>query len=142
GRELTARLEVLSSDRLAVSVADADAIYPLRIDPTFSDAYWVSLGPGMNDNVYTLALSATDLYAGGYFTTAGGGTAKYIAKWNGSAWSVLGSGVGGSSFPWVYALAVSGTDVYAGGYFVTAGGGTAKAIAQWDRPPWSALGLG
>src|ERR1019366_9066376 len=38
GRELTACLEVLSADRLAVSVADANAIYPVRIDPTFSDA--------------------------------------------------------------------------------------------------------
>jgi hypothetical protein len=43
GRELTARLEVLSPDRLAVSVADANATYPVRIDPTFSDADWVSL---------------------------------------------------------------------------------------------------
>ena len=47
GRELTARLEVLSADRLAVSVADANATYPVRIDPTFSDADWVSLNPGM-----------------------------------------------------------------------------------------------
>jgi hypothetical protein len=47
GRELTARLEVLSPDRLAVSVADANATYPVRIDPTFSDADWVSLNPGV-----------------------------------------------------------------------------------------------
>ena len=47
GRELTARLEVLSPDRLAVSVADANATYPVRIDPTFSDADWVSLNPGL-----------------------------------------------------------------------------------------------
>ena len=47
GRELTARLEVLSADRLAVSVADANATYPVRIDPTFSDADWVSLNPGL-----------------------------------------------------------------------------------------------
>jgi hypothetical protein len=43
GQELTARLEVLSAERLAVSVADANATYPVRIDPTFSDADWVSL---------------------------------------------------------------------------------------------------
>ena len=51
GRELTARLEVLASDRLAVSVADANAAYPVRIDPTFSDADWVSLGSGVNNAV-------------------------------------------------------------------------------------------
>jgi hypothetical protein len=47
GRELTARMEVLSVDQLAVRVADANATYPVRIDPTFSDADWVSLNPGL-----------------------------------------------------------------------------------------------
>src|SRR5207237_8838916 len=29
---------------LAVVVDDAEAIYPLRMDPTFSDANWISMG--------------------------------------------------------------------------------------------------
>ena len=61
---------------------------------------------------------APNLYAGGYFTTAGGSAANYVAKWNGSAWSALGSGMSST----VYALAVSGSDLYAGGNFITAGG--------------------
>jgi hypothetical protein len=60
GRELTARLEVLSADRLAVSVADANAAYPVRIDPTFSDADWLSLGSGLNYMVMRLAVNGTD----------------------------------------------------------------------------------
>ncbi len=38
---------------LAVVVNDADAVYPVRIDPTFSDANWVSMGgfPGANGDV-------------------------------------------------------------------------------------------
>ena len=40
-------------------------------------------------------MSGTNLYAGGYFTTAGGVPANYIAKWDGSAWSALGSGMNG-----------------------------------------------
>jgi hypothetical protein len=83
----------------------------------------------MNDYVYALAVSGTDLYAGG----TGG-----IAKWNGSAWSALGFGVPGS----VFALAVSGTDLYAGGRFTTAGGVAANQIAKWDGNAWSALGSG
>ena len=138
GRELPARLQVLSADRLAVSVADANATYPLRIDPTFSDADWVSLGSGMNAHVGALAGIGTDLYAGGYFTTAGGVTANGIAKWNGLAWSALGSGINGI----VNALAVSGTDLYVGGDFTSAGEVTANYVAKWDGSAWSGLGSG
>ena len=42
------------------------------------------------------------LYVGGYFTAAGGTSANYIARWDGTAWSALGSG--GNDF--VGALAV------------------------------------
>ena len=84
-------------------------------------------------------MSGTNLYAGGYFTTAGGAPAIGIAKWNGSAWSALGSGreMNGS----VYALAVSGTNLYAGGNFTTAGGVTANYIAKWDGSGLVGLGL-
>src|ERR1017187_5044964 len=126
GRELTARLEVLSADQLAVSVADANATYPVRIDPTFSDADWVSLGSGIGGGdlygpgVFALAVVGTNLYAGGDFTAAGGVPVNNIAKWDGSAWSALGSGMNS----WVNALAASGTNLYVGGNFITAGGVT------------------
>ena len=65
-----------------------------------------------------LAVSGNTLYAGGFFTTAGSDTnANYIAQWNGSSWSALGSGMNGI----VDALAVSGGTLYAGGSFTTAG---------------------
>ena len=80
GQQLTARLEVLSADRLAVRVTDASATYPVRIDPTFSDADWSALGSGMDYPVNALAVSGTNLYAGGQFTTAGGVTANSIAQ--------------------------------------------------------------
>ena len=65
----------------------------------------------MNDRVAALAVSGTNLYAGGRFTTAAGANAIYIAKLDGSAWSALGSGMGS----YVGSLAVSGTNLYAGG---------------------------
>jgi len=148
GRELTARLEVLSPDRLAVTVADANAIYPVRIDPTFSDADWVSLNPnlpGANGTVNAIAVDGSgNLYVGGTFDIVGTVVANSIAKWDGSAWSALGSGMTGSpSYPrQVLALAMSGTDLYAGGYFTTAGGVAATNIAKWDGSAWSALGSG
>jgi hypothetical protein len=128
GRELTARLEVLSADRLAVSVADANATYPVRIDPTFTDADWVSLGWG-NGIVTALAVGGSALYAGG-----GSG----VSKWDGQVWSALGSGMNYG----VGALAVSGTNLFAGGSFTTAGGVPANYIAKWEGSAWSALGSG
>jgi hypothetical protein len=96
----------------------------------------------MNDAVLALAVSGTNLYAGGWFTTAGGTAATNIAKWDGYSWSALGSGMGGTFYPVVNALAVSGGDLYAGGGFPTAGGISANSIAKWNGGSWSALGSG
>jgi len=94
--------------------------------------------PSYPRQVLALAVSGTNLYAGGWFTAAGGVTANNIAKWDGSAWSALGSGM-----DWdVLALTVSGNTLYAGGYFTTAGGVSANCVAKWDGSAWSALGSG
>jgi hypothetical protein len=92
----------------------------------------------MNGPVNALAVIGTDLYAGGQFTTAGGNAATNIAKWDGSQWSALGSGVDSA----VRALAVSGLDLYAGGAFTSAGGSPANRIAKWNGSTWSGLGSG
>ncbi|MGO8927466.1 MAG: hypothetical protein ACLQU3_11320 [Limisphaerales bacterium] len=129
---------------LAVVVNDAEAVYPVRIDPTFSDANWVSMGgiPGASGEVLAAVTDGSgNLYIGGEFTVVGNTLANYIAEWNGSSWSALGSGMGGNS-PVVLALAVSGSTLYAGGNFMTAGGNVALRIAQWNGSTWSALGLG
>ena len=140
GRELESKLAVLSAERLVVRVKDASAAYPLRIDPTFSDANWSSLGSGMDSLVWALAVDGSgNVYAAGSFAMAGGASANHIAKWNGSAWSALGSGLNGL----VYALAVDGSgNLYAGGDFTTAGGTSANHIAKWNGNAWTALGSG
>ena len=55
------------------------------------------VGPRFGDGAIplcmALAVSGSTLYAGGDFTTAGGNAANYIAQWNGSSWSALGSGM-------------------------------------------------
>jgi hypothetical protein len=126
---------------LAVVVNDADAVYPVRIDPTFSDANWVSMGGvnGANSAVNAAVIDGSgNLYIGGGFTIVGDTEAIGIAEWNGSSWSALGSGINGG----VFALAVSGATLYAGGTFTTAGGIAATNIAQWNGSSWSALGSG
>ena len=126
---------------MAVVVNDANAVYPVRIDPTFSDANWVSMGgvPGANGTVNASVIDGSgNLYIGGEFTVVGSLFATNIAQWNGSSWSALGSGINDE----VEALAVSGGTLYAGGYFTKAGAVAANCIAQWDGSSWSALGSG
>jgi hypothetical protein len=126
---------------LTVLVEDARAVYPIRIDPTFSDANWVSMGgiAGANAPVYATALDGSgNLYIGGTFTSAGETFANYIARWDGNNWSALSSEPDGN----IYALVFLGTNLYAGGDFTTAGASPANHVAQWDGNSWSALGSG
>jgi hypothetical protein len=68
--------------------------------------------------------------AGGNFNMAGDVTAFSIARWNGSAWSPLGSGLSGRP----RAFAEYEGDLYAGGYFKRAGGKYSYHIAKWTEP--------
>ena len=80
----------------------------------------------MNNNVIALAVSGSDLYAGGVFAAAGETNVNYIAKWDGNTWSALGSGVNNSGA----ALAVSGTNLFVGGTFTTAGDKVSAYVAR------------
>src|SRR5262245_36356876 len=147
GTELEARMDVVAAHELIITADDTKAIYPIRIDPIFSDANWLGISsciPGTDGAVNAAVLDDSgNLYIGGYFTVAGGVVVNFIAKWNGSSWSALGSGLNGT----VSALAVSGNDLYVGGYFtraINSGGSTVTVnrIAKWDGSTWSALGSG
>jgi hypothetical protein len=77
---------------IAVFVNDRDATYPVRVDPTFSDANWVSMGgiAGANGTVRAAATDGSgNLYIGGDFSLAGSVYASRIAKWDGISWSAL-----------------------------------------------------
>ncbi len=112
---------------------------------------WSPLGSGVDNTIYALAVfddgsgAGPALYAGGSFNTAGGVAAKRIARWDGSSWSPLGSGILTGA---VYTLTTfddgsgGGPALYAGGSFNTAGGVVVKSIARWDGSSWSSLGSG
>lgn len=111
---------------------------------------WHALGSNgsgdgaINNPVYALAVSGTDVYVGGTFENAAGiPAADRIAKWDGVRWHALGSNGSGDGAikSGVLAIAVSGTDVYAGGFFENAAGiAAADNIAKWDGANWHALG--
>jgi len=145
GVELMARVEVACAEQLTIIVQDTGAVYPVLIDPTFSDANWVSMGTssGLDGSVQSAVVDASgNLYIGGSFTVSHDVVLNGVAKWDGSAWSALGSGMGGAYGATVYALVASGSELYAGGSFTTAGGVNARNVAKWDGNEWSALGSG
>src|ERR1043165_7237721 len=78
------------------------------------------------------------LVAGGYAVTPGAGA--YIARWDGTTWSALGTGVNA----WVRSLAVQPSgDLVALGLFTSAGGApNTTYIARWNGTSWSAVGTG
>jgi hypothetical protein len=107
---------------------------------------WSPLGSGMNDWVQALTVfddgNGPALYAGGYFTTAGGVPARGIAKWDGAQWAAVGDSTNGQ----VLALLVfddgTGPALYVGGHFTMAGSVAANSVAKWDGTQWSALSSG
>ncbi|MFZ4573230.1 MAG: GC-type dockerin domain-anchored protein [Phycisphaerales bacterium] len=86
-------------------------------------ASWSALGDGLGAGPgdYVTAVNALpngDLIAGGVFTTAGTAAANRIARWSGSAWVQVGSGLQGTA----YALTVRrNSELVAGGAFFNAG---------------------
>ncbi|MCA8942723.1 MAG: hypothetical protein KDB80_09220 [Planctomycetes bacterium] len=106
---------------------------------------WHALGAGLTDwsgnraTVFAVAEFQGDLYAGGDFEQAGGQSISFLAKWNGTNWSAVGSGISGGQ---VWGLHATATHLYVGGSFDVAGGTTVNHVAAWDGSAWSALGSG
>ena len=128
---------------------------PVKNIAKWDGIQWSALGAGIDGSV--LALTSYDdgtgggprLYAG---STGGTGEIPFqptpsIARWDGLAWTGLGSGVIGPTSPTsghvsallgVDASVAGGPGLFAGGNFVAASGVTSTNIARWacpDQPP-------
>ena len=112
--------------------------------------YWSALGEGIPGGIYSVgviyssAVYNGELYVGGRFDTAGGVAIKNIAKWNGTNWSAVGSGIDSynSYDAGVISLKVYNGELYAAGRFDTVGGVLVKNIAKWNGTNWSPVGMG
>jgi hypothetical protein len=111
---------------------------------------WSSLGTGssngVNDWVFALAVVGNEVFVGGTFTSAGGVSANYVARFNTltNTWSSLGTGSSNGVSSTVNALAVVGNEVVVGGAFTSAGGVSANRVARFNTQTntWSRLGTG
>lgn len=96
-------------------------------------------GLGYGPSVNALAVyddgTGSALFAGGGFTSP----ASEVAKWDGSTWSPLGSGVSGVGG--VYALAAyddgSGPSLFVGGNI---GNSVGNGLLRWNGAIWSSIG--
>ena len=106
--------------------------------PLTTENAWNPLGATpLNNYVQTMVKNGGYLYVGGWFTNAGGNpNADYIARWDGTSWSALGTGLNSG----VSSIVFDGTTLYASGDFTNAGGDpNADYIAKWDGTSWSAV---
>ena len=77
------------------------------------------------------------LYAGGRFDSAGGLWTNRIAKWNGTQWAAVDSGIFISEG--VNCLTLYNGSLYAGGNFYKAGSIAVRNVAVWNDTAWAAL---
>ncbi|UOQ73710.1 beta strand repeat-containing protein [Hymenobacter cellulosilyticus] len=138
------------------AVANASTSVPANNLAKWDGTTWSGLGNGTapvtstnngtNNYVTALAVLGNDLYVGGAFnavaSASGPATINYVAKWDGAAWSSLGSGLNGADgYIRAVARAANG-DLYVGGDFTSVGPVAANRVARWNGRAWSALGNG
>jgi len=103
---------------------------------------WSEVGGGLSPStsrVDAIHVYKNELYVGGGFGTAGGINAVSIARWDGTNWDSVGSGMIGS----VKCFAIYNDTLYVGGSFGIVGGIPNTAlIAKWDGTNWSEVGGG
>lgn len=111
----------------------------LFVNATLAQVWPAALGAGMNNDVNAIAVDDANniVYAGGLFTQAGGQPANKIAKWTGSAWQPMGSGVVGN----VYAMKFYNGRLYVGGAFSSIDGVALANVAYYDGT-WHAMDSG
>lgn len=89
--------------------------------------------PPVDGQVRALTMDGAGLIAGGQFVTGPGNTATNVARWNGTAWEPLGTGLPGK----VIKLSATEGGLYAGLE------GTLElptSVWHWDGTSWSQLG--
>lgn len=128
---------------------------PMNNLARWDGSQWQSVGSGVSGHgpwgpnefpvtcIKALISNGTNLFVGGSFTNAGGIAARNVARWDGTQWSALGSGIpgfgsclfGSCIFP-VTSLALVDGRLFAGGGFETSFWDMRGHLAVWDGTDW------
>lgn len=108
---------------------------------------WSQLGTGTNplgtSNNYPIKTLTSDpagnIYAAGSFTNSSG--KQFVAKWNGSSWTELGTGANALAANEEIRCIISDAagNIYAAGSFTS---NNRQYVAKWNGTSWSPLGTG
>jgi hypothetical protein len=121
---------------------------------SYSGGVWHAMGSGpsagggaVDSFVRSLTAKGTDVYIGTDSTdVAGIAAADHVVRWNGSAWSAMGTNTAGSNgwFPassFIDSMTTSGSLVFAAGSFQNANGDPrADFVAEFDGSAWHPVG--
>lgn len=134
------QIAVGGSFNAADGVAGTSAI--ALVHPTTGVWSPLAQGFGGQGTAQVLAVRGNDLYAAGSMSTISQNgqstTLNNIARWDGTRWQPLGSGIRGGGVALSpsrgFALSVRGDNLFVGGIFDTAGDQSSKRFAQWTQP--------
>lgn len=74
-----------------------------------------------NGDAYDIVIYGSNIYICGGFTSVNGVSVNYIAVWDGSSWSNVGSGISIVLYSFIGCMAIVGTTLYIGGTFTLNG---------------------
>lgn len=104
---------------------------------------WQLVGNTNNQPIYDFDIDAAgNIYVVGNFTSINGVSISGVAKYNGTTWSALGTGVTVSSSNQARAVHCMSGQVYIAGPFNSVGGVTCSGFAKWNGNSWSAVNTG
>jgi len=114
-----------------VNYNDAGIPYPIAqsVVAYYNGSGWINIATSVTgSNIFSIAVAPDGtVYVGGTFTVLNGVAANNIAKWNGTVWDNLGTGLNDT----VRGIAVAPNgDVYVVGDFTTAGSIARKYVAR------------
>jgi hypothetical protein len=108
-----------------------------------STSTWSALGDGMSSTTSAIHQAANgNIYAGGAALQSGSTTINRIARWDGTTWNAMGSGLNGGLVRTITSM--PNGDIIVAGAFLTSGDNTQtlSKIARWDGTAWHPLGDG